>query len=356
MGKNTRRDALMEAADLGLLYYGQVKPLVDYLEQRERKQRASQFNATTVLTYLGALLAVAACGLFTVIALEKWGSVVLLDLTLLYIAICYFAASAFHRQQMMVPAGLFAGLLCGLIPVASFAILNAMNYWPDGANAQNARNLATWFDWRWLMIELSAFVASCWMLRRFKVSFLVLPVALSLLVMALDMIPAYMQPQDWALVNTEGWALRKNIALVCGFISMVSAFLLDLRTDKKADYVFWLYLFGLIIFCAALSSFDTNNIAAKIVYLTVNVLLVLLSAALQRRSFALFGGVGMALALGDLAWNIFNDSFAFVAILTLIALFFIVAGLWWSKHEQSVASFLRSFLPETMQNDLIWRN
>ncbi len=57
MGKHCRRQALIEAADPGLLDDAQVDLLMQFLEECAKKSGAMQLNGTRVLRYLHGMRA-----------------------------------------------------------------------------------------------------------------------------------------------------------------------------------------------------------------------------------------------------------------------------------------------------------
>jgi hypothetical protein len=149
--------------------------------------------------------------------------------------------------------------------------------------------------------------------------------------------------------SSGAWELRKQISLAFGLIMIVLAFFVDLRSRHSKDYAFWLYLFGLLTFWGALSSMGSGGLSGKLVYLSINLFLIAVAAALARRTFAVFGGVGVAAVLGNLSWGMFKDSFAFVAVLTLLGFALIATGVWWSKHEAEISAKLRACLPKDLR-------
>jgi uncharacterized iron-regulated membrane protein len=65
--------------------------------------------------------------------------------------------------------------------------------------------------------------------------------------------------------------------------------------------------------------------------------------------FTVFGGIGIALVLGDLSWNLFRNSIAFVLVLSLLGFALIGLGLWWSRREAALSAKLRAWLPDQMR-------
>lgn len=356
MGKHCRRQALIEAADLGLLHYGQVDPLIHFLEERAKKSGATSFNGTTVLLYLGGMLAIGACTLFSTLAVEKWGMPVLLDMSLVYLLFAIGIATWMGQRGHAIPAGIFATLAICLVPLAIFALQHVLGYWSDASNAGHYRDFHRWIDWRWLLMELATLLIGALMLWRFQYSFLVMPLALTLFYMGMDMVPALLMQGDIAMFSDAGWVLRKKITLLFGLLMLLLALVVDLRSRSQKDYAFWLYLFGMMTFWGALSAMGNGALSGKLIYLATNLLLIFIGAMLSRRVFAVFGGIGVAMVLGDLSWNLFKDSFAFVAMLTVLGFALIAAGMWWAKHEQRICNHLRHLLPAALQNTLVWRH
>jgi len=151
------------------------------------------------------------------------------------------------------------------------------------------------------------------------------------------------------LYSSGAWELRKKISLAFGLIMVLFAFFVDLRSRHSKDYAFWLYLFGLLTFWGALTSMSSGGLAGKLVYLGINLAMVFVAAILGRRVFAVFGGIGVVLVLSNLSWGIFKNSFAFVAVLTLLGFALIATGVWWSKREAEIVAKVRAFLPRDLR-------
>lgn len=356
-----RRD-LTAAMEQGILQPGQIEPLWNFIKQRRPEERVPEtprFSGTHVLYYLGGLLAIGAASLFTTLAVEAYGMLPLLVLTALY-ALCAIAAAVrFERHNLPVPASIFATLAIALVPLAIYALQHLLGFWADGGDAQHYRDFHAWIDWRWIVMELSTLLAGVYILNRFRYPFLVLPIAIALWYFGMDVVPALMMHAD---ANSPSWfsgdafELRKKISLAFGLAMLLLAFFVDIRSRSRKDYGFWLYLFGLLTFWPALSSMDSGHLSGKLIYLVLNFGLVGIGAILARRTFAVFGGMGIMFVLGDLAWHTFQNSFAFVAILTLLGFSLIGLGIWWSRHEAEISAKLRNVLPEDLRELLAARH
>jgi hypothetical protein len=358
-----KREDLEAAVKAGVLNPLELEDLLAFLAARGQgaARVVPRFSGIHVLYYLGGMLAISAISLFTNIAVESMGMGALLILCLLYAFVAVRLAARMEASGHPVPAGIFATLALALTPLAVYALQHVLGFWEDGSHAQHYRDYHRYIDWRWLVMELATIAAGVAMLRRFRYPFLVMPIAVTLWYMGMDIVPALILQGG----GGEGWldgaayALRKKVSLAFGALMLLGAFWTDLRTRHEKnhnDYAFWLYLFGLLTFCGALAMLGNGRLPGKLVYLALNVGLVLIGAVLARRVFAVFGGIGIALVLGDLSWNLFKDSLLFVLVLSLLGFALIGAGLWWSRHEEAIAIRLRAMLPNDLQEMIAARH
>ncbi|RJF99262.1 DUF2157 domain-containing protein [Noviherbaspirillum saxi] len=350
-----RREDLQAAADAGVLNPLEIDGLLAFFNQHYAKSpqaSSARFSGTHVLYYLGGMLAIGAASLFATLAIEAAGMGALLVLSLLYAAGALWLAVRLEKNGFVIPAGILATLSLALVPLAVFALQHLLGFWADGERAQHYRDYHRYIDWRWLVMELSTLAAGAVMLWRFRYPFLMMPIAVTLWYMGMDIVPALIlqsggNESDW--FSGAAWELRKVVSLAFGALMLLLAFAVDLRTRRHQDYAYWLYLFGLLTFWGALSLMGSGQLAGKLVYLCINFVLVFIGALLGRRMFAVFGGIGIALVLGDLSWRMFKDSLAFVLVLTLLGFGLIGLGVWWSKHEARISARLRGFLPRDLR-------
>lgn len=349
-----KREDLQAAADAGVLNPSEIDGLLAFLTRRAAQSPqagAARFSGTHVLYYLGGMLAIGAATLFATLAVEAMGMGALLALSLLYAAAAIGIAVTLEKHGFGIPAGIFATLAIALVPLAVYALQHVLGFWSDAPDAEHYRDYHRIIDWRWLLMELATLAAGALMLWRFRYPFLMMPVAVTLWYMGMDIVPALLlhsaEAAEWS--GGTAWHLRKVVSLLFGIGMLQVAFLVDLRARHGRDYAFWLYLFGLLTFWGALSLMGTGKLAGKLFYLAINFGLVFVGTVLGRRMFAVFGGLGIALVLGDLSWNLFKNSFAFVVVLTVIGFALIGTGLWWSRHEAALSARFRAMLPTALR-------
>jgi len=167
------------------------------------------------------------------------------------------------------------------------------------------------------------------------------PLAFALWFLSLDL--AALLIGSHGLVAVEQ---KQLITLLFGATVLGVTYLLDRRTDQ--DYAFWLYLLGLVAFSGAL----TYDGVGSITYCLINLGLMLVAVLLQRKTFMVFGAIGVYSYLGHLAFYVFKNSLLFPAALTALGIAIIAAGVWYRSREAAVEAALLRVLPGAVRRTL----
>jgi hypothetical protein len=306
------------------------------------------FGMVNVLYYFGGLLAIGAMTLFMTMGFEAVGPAALLVLGVLYMVAALKVADHFKLRGLMVPAGLLATLAVFLVPLVVWSVQHLAGLWPPGAQ-ETLSTYHTRIDWRWLTLEFATLMAGVVMLWRYRLPFMVMPLAVTVWYMSMDVANMLLLDGQWE------WKFTRDVSLVFGMGTLCVALWVDVRTRLSAaaawrqDFAFWLYIFGTLMFWGGLSLRDSDSELGKLVYCALNVGLVLLGAAIGRRVFTVFGAIGVMLYLGHLSHQVFKDSFLFPFALTLLGLALVGAGVWWQRNERKIASRLSRFVPRGLQ-------
>lgn len=333
------RGLLKDATERGVLSEEQAENLWQFLCEHE-KDRPS-FRFTHILYYLGGLIAIGAMSLFMTLGWERFGGWGIFSIALAYAAAGIWLTEFFlNRKRLAIPAGITATFVVVLTPLAVYGLQVALGWWAEG---RVYREYHTDIDWRWILMELATLATGAVMLWRYRLPFLVMPVAVTLWYMSMDLTPFLFGDAD------STWALRKLVSLWFGLFIVVLAFVVDIRTRHERDFAFWLYLFGVMAFWAGLSSMQSESELSKFFYLCINLVMIAVGATLSRRVFAVFGGLGVAGYLGHLAHTVFKDSMMFPFMLTIIGLGIIYLGIVWQRHEDTISTRLRGLLPLPMR-------
>ncbi|WP_374582474.1 DUF2157 domain-containing protein [Pseudoduganella sp.] len=334
------RAMLDEAASQGLLDEGQAGRLWQFLQERE--QHTPGFKPAHILYYLGGLIAIGAMSLFMTLGWETFGGA-----GLLFISICYIVAAIggvewLRARGLLLPAGVLAAFAVVLVPLAVYGLQHVLGLWAqDGPGGY--RDYHYYIDWRWILMELATLAAGAVVLWRYRMPFTVMPVAVTLWYMSMDLTDM--------LLGGSGFFSRegKIISAVFGAAMTLLALWIDLRNRSSKDYAFWLYIWGVVTFWGALSSMGSGSEFGKLVYCLVNVLMIGVGAALSRRVFAVFGGFGLAGYMGHLSYSVFRDSLLFPVALTAIGMAIIAAGVFWQRREAAIGAALRQWLPDPVR-------
>jgi len=338
------RSMIDEAVAGGILGDQQARGLWDFLVQKE--QETPSFRPAHILYYL----AIGAMTLFMTLGWERFGGGGLIVISLVYCVVALALTEFFlARQNLAIPAGITATLAVVMVPLAVYGAQQFLGFWPsDGPRASAYRDYHTHVDWRWLIMELATLAAGAAALWRYRLPFMVMPVAVTLWYMSMDLTPFLFGGDATELFSDRG----KLVSMCFGLAMTVLALLVDIRSYRSKDFAFWLYLFGVLTFWGGLSSMRSDSELNKLLYCLVNLLMIAIGAALARRVFAVFGGLGVAFYLGHLSHTIFKDSMLFPVALTAIGLAIIGAGIYWQRHEAVIGERLRFILPVSVR-DLI---
>lgn len=315
--------------------------------EHERGDETPSFKPAHVLYYLGGMIAVGAMTLFMTLGWERFGGTGLLVVSAGY-SVVALALTEFllYRRQLALPAGITATLAVVMIPLAVYGAQHALGFWPaNGAKEWAYRDYHTRIDWRWLMMELATLAGGAVAIWRYPLPFLVLPIAVTLWYMSMDMTPFLFGGDAMTFLSDRG----KRVSTCFGLAMTLVAFWVDARSRRPKDFAFWLYVFGVLTFWGGLTSMHSDSEVGRFFYCCINLLLIAVGAALSRRVFAVFGAIGVALYLGHISRTLFKDSMLFPVALTAVGLAVVAAGVFWQRRESAIGVWLRSFLPTSVR-------
>jgi hypothetical protein len=168
-----------------------------------------------------------------------------------------------------------------------------------------------------------------------------MPLALALWLLSLDLAP-WLFGEEWASMHHQ-----KILSIAFGVVMIAVAWRIDM--SSHGDFAFWLHLFGLLSAWIALTWMESDSQLGRILYCAANVLVLLLSVFLMRRVYAVFGAIGVAIYLSDLAYSVFRGSLLFPVALSLVGIAVIGLGLLYFRHRQAIAQGLNRALPTGLQ-------
>jgi len=337
--KVTRKN-LDDAVEEDIITAEQAQRLHDYLQALPGT--GPVFNFTNVLYYLGGLIAIGAMTLFMNLGWEAFGGWGIFFTSLAYAGVGLKLAGLFQGKGHAVPAGICATFTVALTPLAIYGLQQALGLWPDESVY---REYHRYIKWHWLYMEFGTLAAGLAIAWRYRYPFLVMPIAVTLWYMSMDIAVMVMGEE-------YDFQFRAQFSMYFGLLMVLAAFWVDFRSAEKADYAFWLYLFGVLTFWGGMTAQESDSELSKFVYFCVNLLMIAAGTVVVRRVFVVFGAIGVCLYLGHLAWDVFEDSWMFPITLTAIGLSIIYLGIMWQKHEKALTAAARSLLPRGLREFL----
>jgi hypothetical protein len=334
------RNLLNQAVGKGILSEAQAAQLWDFISAQTAD--APRFQASHILYYFGGMIAIGAMSLFMNLGWEHFGGWGIFFLALVYMGAGLALTRYFlNTLRLAIPAGITAAFVVVLVPLAIYGLQHALGLWPKAIDAY--RDYHRIIDWRWMLMEFGTLAAGAIMLWKFRLPFLMMPIAITLWYMSMDIVPFVFGVED------AKWELRKLVSVYFGLLIALLGFWVDIRSRFSKDFSFWLYVVGVVTFWGALSMMNSDSELNKFVYFCINLAMIAIGAALSRRVFVIFGALGVAGYVGHLASSIFRDSILFPIALTAIGMAVIYCGILWQRHETAIGARLRSALPAALR-------
>lgn len=328
---------LARAVTAGVLNPGQDQALLAFL--RQQPEQHASFQLAHVAYYFGAVLIMGAMGWLLTEAWMSVGDIALLLIALAYIGLFTACGLSLWRRGQQIPGGLLGAVAVSLTPLAVFAIERLTGVWPMGDGQVDYHDYYVYVQGGWLAMEAATVLAGLLMLRLLPFPFIVMPMAVALWFMSMDL-------SELLHGDSFSWEQRRDVSLWFGLGLLLVCFVVDGRTRR--DYAFWGYLAGLLAFWGGLSLSDSGSEWGKALYCLINLALMAIAVLLRRPLFMVFGALGVAGYLGYLSYEVFADSLLFPIVLTLIGLGVIGLGLLYQKRRDALSDGLRTRLPEAL--------
>ncbi len=306
-----------------------------------------RFDAVHLLYYAGALIVMAAMGLFSTTAFNALGGWALAGIAALYAAgFTALGRVLWRNGETRTPGGLAIAVAVSMAPLAVYGVQDALNLWALADKPGIYRDFFPLMNASWVYMELATIVAAALALRFFPFPFILFVgcVALWFLSMDLPLLILRQDPSQW----DANWDIRRDISMVFGLAMIAVGWFVDVKWARLGDFGFWLHLFGALTFWGALSAGDGDEFG-KVVYCAINVVLVAFAIFIDRRIYAVLGAFGIAGYLGHLAFDVFNDVLVFTFALSAIGLAIIFAGIWLQRRMAAISAFINAVMPPALR-------
>ncbi len=334
---NISKNTLEKAAQKELITAIQAEKLWSFFEEQNQQNKTNQF--ANLFYYLGGFIAVGAFSLFITTnfdTLGHWGLVLIL---LMFICGSSFLTYKFHKQDLKIPTSLTLLFIIALTPIFVFSVLNALHLWnwdnspPPYPSIINLLENQNW----WL--ESITLIVSCGLFYLFRHNLILMPILGLAWYMTIDIARFF-------LTSSSHFDIVTNFSIIFGFFLIIAAIWIDINNKSDIDYSYWFYGFGLIAFWLGLSCDFFKYEMTWTAYLIINICLLFLGLLLNKHLFLFLGGIGTAIYLGHLAYDVFNDRMILPFILTAIGLFIMIIGILIQKKRNDIEHFLKKKLPK----------
>jgi hypothetical protein len=321
----------------GLIDDATAARIVEFFRSRDAER--PRFDLSHTAYYLGSLVVMSAMGWFMNEAWSRYGGLVLSAIAVGYaLVFIRTGETLWQRPGLRQPGGLLFTLAVWMTPLLVFGIQHEFGWWPQ-APVGDYQSYYEEIRGSWVVMEGATIVAALAALKLRPFPFLTFPLAFALWFLSLDLASLLISPQ-W------DFEARRTVTFLFGAVTLGVTYLLDRRT--REDYAYWLYLFGLLAFWGAL----TTDAFGSLVYLLISVGLMLVAILLQRRTFMVFGSLGVFVYLGHLAFDVFRDSLLFPGALVVVGIAIIAAGVWLQKRQAEIDAALLRLVPEAVRASL----
>lgn len=341
--KNLSASDLQALLDAGLIDQTLKEKIAAFLETRQGERLQPRFDLTHVLWYLGALIIIAAMGLFTNDAFNRMGGWALAACGAAYAVIAFAGGDyLWTKKSLRIPGGLLIAVAISMVPMIVYGVQDALDLWKYAQGDPGTyHNFYPYINGSWIYMELATILAACLAAYFYRFPFILLIAAVALWFMSMDLAMWFTQsPQSYAEFD-----VRRTVSIIFGLATIAISWAMDLKRRGGADMSFWLHIAGALAFWGGLSLHDGGTGLEKFIYLMINITLLGFSLFMNRRVYAIFGGFGIAIYLGDLAFNVFNDVLGFAFALSAIGILIIYLGLLLHRNRDRLVAKMDANLP-----------
>lgn len=338
---------LRSIREAGIIDDAKLTEITAFLANRSQAGSAQpRFDLTHVLWYAGALIIIGAMGLFTNEAFNRMGGWALATCGVVY-AVIFLAAGhiLWKNKALRVPAGLLVTVAVSMVPMSIYGVQDALDLWKYAlGNPGDYQHFFPYLHGSWIYMEIGTILAAVLAIWRYPFPFILMIGGVALWFLSMDVAVWVTRAPGYA----DDWDTRRQVSMVLGLAMIAAAWATDILRRDDPDYPFWIHIFGAMSFWGGLTLTDGGTELQKFLYCLVNIGLVGLSLFLNRRVYAVFGGLGIATYLGYLAYEVFKGVIAFSFALSAIGLAIIGLGLLLHRNRPRLVAWLDTMLPTSL--------
>jgi hypothetical protein len=343
---------LQALQDAGLIDPDLRGKISAFLTARQSVNVGPSFDLTHVLWYVGALIIVGAMGLFTNDAFNRMGGWALTSCGLAYAVIAGLLGHyLWARKSLLVPGGLLIAVAVSMVPMIIYGIQDALDLWKYAqGDPGQYHNFYPYINGSWIYMEIATVVVAAVAAYFYRFSFILLIAAVALWFFSMDVAVWFFRSPLGTFDYNSDFSIRRLVSIIVGLIVMLLSWVMDVKRRGGADMAFWLHIAGAAAFWGGLTLSEGGTELQKFAYLLINIGLLGFSLFLDRRVYAVFGGFGIAVYLGQLAFNTFKDMILFSFALSAIGLLVIFLGLVLHRNREKLTASMDARLPDVLKN------
>lgn len=338
---------LQAMLDVGLIDQNLKEKMAAFLETRQVNPLQPRFDLTHVLWYLGALIIIGAMGLFTNEAFNQMGGWALTVCGAAYAAVAFAGGHYLWTKKLLrIPGGLLIAVAVSMVPMIVYGIQDALDLWKYAqGDPGQYHNFYPYINGSWIYMEGATIIIAGLATYFYRFSFILLIAAVALWFLSMDLAMWFTHSSD----SYSELYNRRNVSIAFGLTTIATSWALDLKRRDGPDLSFWLHIAGVLAFWGGLSFNSGGTDLQKFIYLLINLALLGFSVFIDRRVYAVFGGLGIAFYLGDLASNVFKDMIGFSFALSAVGILVIGLGLLLHRNHKRWTTQMDANLPPTLK-------
>ena len=323
-----RSEHLQQAERRGLIPADSAAAL--WADLRHQLDETPTFGLQHVFYYMGALLMLLPLTVLAGLWIVAIGAPGVLVLAPLVGTAAWLVAEQLERAGRRIASGIFGCLAIAMAPAAVWALL-ALTGSPTGGSLRDFHRV---IDARWLVMEAATLIVSAALLARLRQPFMVLPVAVTLWYIGLDLTAG--------ASTGVSYRTQSLYTLAYGAALLGLAWHVQRRQSvPERDFAYWLWMFGALTFWHALALVCWPPTGWRYaLYGVVNLAMVITGALVQRRVLTVLGALGAISYLGYLSLQVFGNRIAFPLVMLLLGSVVIVLALRWPSIEAALRAQL----------------
>jgi hypothetical protein len=348
-----KKEELQALRQAGIIDDAKMSEITAFLASRNAQPETSapRFDLTHMLWYVGALIIIGAMGLFTNDAFNRMGGWALTACGAAYAVVAFLGGHyLWTKRSLRIPGGLLIAVAVSMVPMIIYGIQDAMDLWKYAqGDPGQYRNVFPYIHGSWIYMEIATVAAAAIAAYFYRFPFILAIAAVALWFFSMDVAIWFLRTPESTNNFDFDFSTRRMVSIIVGLAIMALSWAMDLKRRGGADMAFWLHIAGAAAFWGGLTLSDGGTELEKFAYLLINVGLLGLSLFLDRRVYAVFGGMGVATYLGQLAFNTFKDMIVFSFALSAIGLLIIFLGVMLHRNRGRMIAALDNSLPDAIK-------